>query len=255
MQKPYLHGCSSCFWTRLLTEVPDDHFQLWSCVRQSFGTVRPNLLIVFCAMMFIGAMTRPGIEQMLERGISRLQPYFTSFLMSFLRRSGFCDAPLWLPKASASSKSCLRSDSFKASNGHLLPLSRKVFICCQSGWSPKIVWRVDVGFNSLLGPRGESFCAFSASPRSKSYRSNMLRLCLAPSAVKTKLNSGRDGVMQGVLMTTWICWIKSLGQSNDGNSCKSRSQASLLGVEMQGKFLHSPSNCASCFVDDANVVS
>ena len=117
------------------------------------------------------------------------------------------------------------------------------------------MWRVDVGLNSLPGPRGESFCAFSASPRSKSYCSNTLRLCLAPSAVKTKLNLGGDGVMQGMLMTAWIRWIKLLGQLKDGDSCESVSQASLLGVEMQGKFLHSPSNCASCFVDDANVVS
>ena len=131
----------------------------------------------------------------------------------------------------------------------------KVFIRCQSGWSPKVVWRVDIGLNSFLGLTGESFCAFSASLKSKSYHSNTLRLCLAPSAVKTKLNSGRDGVMQGVLMTAWIRWIKLLGQSKDGDSCESVSQASLSGVEMEGKFLYSPSNCASCFVNDANVVS
>ena len=71
-----------------------------------------------------------------------------------------------------------------------------------------------------------------------------------------KLNSGGDGVLQGVLMTILIHRIKLLGQSKE-DGCGTMSRSSLLGggADVQGKFLHSPSSCANCCDDDANVVS
>jgi hypothetical protein len=44
--------------------------------------------------MFIGAISSTGIDVMLDSGIVRLYPYFTTFLMRFWRRLGFIDAPL-----------------------------------------------------------------------------------------------------------------------------------------------------------------
>jgi hypothetical protein len=79
---------------RLLTDVPEDHFQLWSWVSQSFGIAHPNLLILFCAIMFIGAISRPGMSFTLLIGIGMLKPYLTSLLMSFSRSSGFAKMPL-----------------------------------------------------------------------------------------------------------------------------------------------------------------
>ncbi len=51
--------------------------------------------------------------------------------------------------------------------------------------------------------------------------------------MSSKLNSGGLGVMQGALMTAWICWIRSLGQSKD-DSC-GMLWLSLLGVLMTAR--------------------
>ncbi len=71
----------------------------------------------------------------------------------------------------------------------------------------------------------------------------------------SKLNSGGDGVSHGVDISDLICWIKSRGQSKS-DGCKLMLRLSLSGGKggIQGKF-DSPSSCASCFVDDASVVS
>jgi hypothetical protein len=71
--------------------------------------------------------------------------------------------------------------------------------------------------------------------------------------VKLKLNSGGVGVAQGVLMTAFIFLMRLLGQSNDGCIMMLRLPFSGGFVEVQGEFCHSPSNCASCCVVDANV--
>ncbi len=67
-----------------------------------------------------------------------------------------------------------------------------------------------------------------------------------------KLNSGGVGVVQGVIMTAFIFLMRLLGQSDNG--CGMMLRLSLSGgfVEIHGKFWHSPSNCASCCVVDAN---
>ncbi len=121
MQKPYQQAWRSSFWTRLFTEVPEDYFQLWSWVSLSFGIIHPNLSIVFCSIIFIGAIMRPRIDQTLERGTGRLYPYLTSFAIGCLRVTSFCKAPLWFPNVSVSTKSCCRSFLLISTNGHLLP--------------------------------------------------------------------------------------------------------------------------------------
>ena len=145
MQKPYLVAWSSSFSTWLLTKVPDNHFQIWSCIRRSFGMMRLNSRMVFCAMIFIGAMQIPGIEWTLESEIGRPNPYFMSFPMSFFEESWL----LWFLKAGASIRSLCCSSLLNSFNGHLLPSLRKSFIHFQSGWRPKICWRTNGGLNSL----------------------------------------------------------------------------------------------------------
>ncbi len=53
--------------TLLLTEVPDCHFQLWSCVSRFLGMISPRWLMVFCAWMLRGARRIPGIWVILLR--------------------------------------------------------------------------------------------------------------------------------------------------------------------------------------------
>jgi hypothetical protein len=47
-------------------------------------------------MMFIGAITNPGIDLTLDKGIGRLYLGMTSLLISFLSNSGLAVAPLCL---------------------------------------------------------------------------------------------------------------------------------------------------------------
>jgi hypothetical protein len=56
-----------------------------------------------------------------------------------------------------------------------------------------------------------------------------------------------------MLMTAFIFLMRLLGQSNDGYGMMLQSSLSGGFVEIQGKLLHSPSNCASCCAVDANV--
>ena len=113
---PYGGGC----WL-MFRIVPDPfHFQLWLWVSWSFGITCPNSSIVSCAIMFIGAISRPGISFTLLRGIGTLYPYLTSFPMSLRRSSGFADMPLWFPKVSTLFKLYTLSSLLILSKGHLL---------------------------------------------------------------------------------------------------------------------------------------
>ncbi len=211
MQKLYWQAWRSSFWMRLFTEVPEDHFQLWSWVSLSFGIIHLNLSIMFCAIIFIGAIRRPGIDCTLDRGMGRLYPYLKFFVISFLRMTGFCKAPLWFLNVSALTKSCCCSFLLISTNGHLLPSKRKASIWFHRGWSLNTCWRTEGGLNSFPLPSGESCCAFNAFSRSRLYFLNTSKLCTAPSSVNSKLNSGGVGVAQGVLMTALILLKRLLG--------------------------------------------
>ncbi len=209
--------------------------------------------MVFCSIILIGAITRPGINWMLERGTGRLYPYLMSFAISFLRMTGFCKAPLWFLNVSALTKSCCRSFLLISTNGHLLPSERKASIRFHRGWSPNTCWRTEGGLKSFPLPSGESCCTFNTFPRTISYFLNTFKLYAAPSSVNSKLNSDGVGVAQGVLRTALILLKRLLGQSNDGCGMMLQLFPSGGFVEVQGKFWHSPSSCANCCADDAKV--
>ncbi len=216
MQKPYWQAWRSSFWRRLFTEVSEDHFQLWLWVSLSFWIICLNSSIVFCSIIFIGAITIPGIIWTLERGMGRLYPYLTSFVISFSRMTGFCEVPLWFLNVSALTKSCCCSFLLISANGHLLPSKRKASIWFHRGWSPNTCWRTEGGLNSFPLLSAESCCAFNAFPRLRSYFLNTSKLYAAPLFVNSKLNSGGVGVAQGVLRTALILLKRLLGQSNNG---------------------------------------
>ena len=94
------------FLVLLLMDVPELHCQLWLWVSQSFGMTCLIPLIVFCTIMFIGAITNPGIDLTLNKGTGRLFPWMTSLLMSFLSSTGWVGTPLWVPKVSALPRAC-----------------------------------------------------------------------------------------------------------------------------------------------------
>ncbi len=124
----------------LLTDVLELPCQLWLLVSWSFGMIFPISLIVFCAMMFISAIINPGIDLTIDKGIGRLYPLMTSLLISFLSSIGWADAPLWLPKVSASSRSCCLFSSLISYNSHLFPFLRMDSICNHRGWRLKAFW-------------------------------------------------------------------------------------------------------------------
>ena len=165
--------------------------------------------------------------------------------MSFSRRSGFFDAPLWLPKASASLRSLVLLSSLNSSNGHLLPFLRIASIRFHNGCWPNTRRRMSGGRNSLPGPKGESRCSSRAFSKLNSYFSNTARLCFVASSVISNLNSGGDGVSHDEPMTCLMRAIRSLGQSKrrclmvSGSSVTSRCSGSL--GKRKGKLSHSPS--------------
>ncbi len=168
MQKLYLHEWCNTLFIRLLMEVPELHFRLWSWVSLSFGTMRPSSLIVYCTVMSIGAMQRPGIDVALVSGMAKLYPNWTSFSMSFLSRMGLANSPLWFPKVSVSNTSFCLTSLLISTNGHSLPLLRIRFIRGWKGCRPKILLSLSGGLNSFPAPSSKSLFALSAHPRSKS---------------------------------------------------------------------------------------
>ncbi len=174
-------------------------------------------------------MQMPGINVTLERGRAKLYPNLMSFPINLRSRSGFADAPLWLPKVSTSRTSCCLATSLISSNGQLLPCSRMLLNLRHNGCMPKTLLRTSVGLNYFPGPSGESLFASSACPRSKLYLLNIALLCLAASLQSSKLNSGAVGVLQGVCMTSRICLIRSFGQSNVENGGSLRMLFSKVG--------------------------
>ena len=53
-----------------------------------FGMIFPISLIVFHAIMFMVAITNPGFDLTLDKGMGRLYPGMESLLMSFLSSTG-----------------------------------------------------------------------------------------------------------------------------------------------------------------------
>jgi hypothetical protein len=110
--------------------------------------------------------------------------------------------------------SCCLASLLTSSSGHSLPHSRMLLNLGHNGCMPKTLLRTSVGLTSFPGPSGESLFALSTCPRSKLYLLNIASLYLAASLLSLKLNSGAVGVLHRVCMTSWICSIKSFGQSN-----------------------------------------
>ncbi len=159
----YIHGSNWSLSTWLLTEVPEaNHLKLWLCVIWSLGMIQPVSLIVFWSWMLRGANRAPLMFLIFERGSGRAKPWITSSLTSSWRRAGFDDAPLWLPKASASSTSCNLVDSSNLLRGHSDPFSRSFLKRFQLGWHDSNGLRVDGFLNLDPYPKGESCYAFSA---------------------------------------------------------------------------------------------
>jgi hypothetical protein len=71
----------------------------------------------------------------------------------------------------------------------------------------KDVWKL----NFFPGPRGKSFFASSALLRSKWYFLNTVKLCINASSESFKVNSGAQGMLQGVLTMFMIKKIKLSG--------------------------------------------
>jgi hypothetical protein len=67
--------------------------------------------------------------------------------------------------------------------------------------------------NSFPRPSGESCCALRARPRLELSFSKTAKLCFVASSESLNLNSGTEGVLQGVPITCLMQAINLLGQS------------------------------------------
>lgn len=186
---PNMHGMKSSKSTLFLTERPELHSKLWSWVSCSFLTIWSRSLMVLCDAMFIGASTMPGKSQILLRGRGRPYSWMTSFSTSFCRRERCFWAPLWLPKASASSRSCLLYSYFKSSNGHEEPWVRipRVSIDSildQQGCRLKSFTNCCFGQNSDPYPNGDLIYVWIALSKSFPHFSRTLVLSSAASLVR-----------------------------------------------------------------------
>ncbi len=170
------------------------------------------------AFILIGDIEILEIDVMLESGIAKLYPYLISLLMSFWRRSGLAEAPLWWPKVRASRTSCFLPSLLMSTNGHSLPSARMSFFLGHKGCRLKTLLSSSGDLNSFTGPNSEFLFASKALLRSNLYLLKIAKFCKAASLESSKLNSGSVGVLQGLLMTYLIILIKLTSQLNDGCS-------------------------------------